>query len=57
MSQPQKTKLETFDLSVQVTSGVSTQKTSPDKVSENTQTPSLEKRKKEAKRALYLNRV
>ena len=57
MRQPQKTKLEPFDLSVQVTSEVFTQEKDTDKVSEDTQTPSLEKRKKEAKKALYLNRV
>jgi hypothetical protein len=57
MSHPQKTKLETFDLSVQVTSGISTQKNAADKVSEDLQTSSVEKKKQEAKTPLYLNRV
>jgi hypothetical protein len=58
MSKPRKTKLETFDeFSVQVTYDVSTQKKGADKVSEGIQASSLEKRKKEAKKPLYLNRV
>ena len=58
MSQPQKTKLETFDdFSVQVTSFVSTQKNDADKVIKDTQTSSLEKKKKEAEKPLYLSRV
>jgi hypothetical protein len=57
MSKPQKTKLEIFDFSVQVTSDVSTQKNGADQVSEDIQASSLEKRKKEAKTPLYLNRV
>ena len=58
MSQPQKTKLETFDdFSVQVTSFVSTQKNDADKVIKDIPTSSLEKKKKEAEKPLYLSRV
>jgi hypothetical protein len=58
MSQPQKTKLETSqDFSFQVTSDISTQKNDAQKVTENIQKSSLEKRKKEAKKPLYLHRV
>jgi hypothetical protein len=58
MSQPQKIKLETsYDFSFQVTSDISTQKNDAQKVTENIQNSSLEKRKKEAKKPLYLHRV
>ena len=58
MSQPQKTKFETFDdFSVQVTSDISTQKKDADKVIKDTKTSSLEKKKKEAEKPLYLIRV
>jgi hypothetical protein len=58
MSQPQKTKLEAFDdFSVQVRSDSSIQRIGVDKVSEDIQASSLEKRKREAKKPLYLKRV
>jgi hypothetical protein len=58
MSQSQKTKLENFDdFSVQVRPDISIRKIETHEVLEDIQASSFEKRKREAKKPLYLNRV